>query len=112
MKDNQEIRTEAPIEVNSIIANEKMDLIIRKINATFKVFDNNQVSSASLLKWVVLLLHLVVQVKPLMYFAHEVNALEYQISAGLDSFNDSTLDYDEIITTMQICNQFYQTIRR
>lgn len=106
LKDNQEIRTEAPIEVNSIIANEKMDLIIRKINATFKVFDNNQVSSASLLKWVVLLLHLVVQVKPLMYFAHEVNALEYQISAGLDSFNDSTLDYDEIITTMQICNQF------
>ncbi|RCK57466.1 Serine/threonine-protein kinase TEL1 [Candida viswanathii] len=109
LKTTPEILTEPTIEVNSIIANEKIDVILAKTNATFKVFDNDQVSSSSLFKWIIVLLHVVAKVRPLQYFAHEVNALEYQISAGLDSFNDSALDYDEIVGTMKVCNRFLPT---
>ncbi|KAL6454284.1 TEL1 Serine/threonine-protein kinase TEL1 [Candida maltosa Xu316] len=106
LKPPSEVIEEPSIEINSVVTNEKIDMILNKINISFKVFDNNLVSGANLLRWIMVLVSFVSKLRTSTSYKHEINALEYQALSGLESFVDTSLGNDEIVEVMKIFNQY------
>lgn len=72
-------------------------------------FDRSLVASGSLFHWIIVLLNIVAKVRFIKFVTHELTGLQYQLSAGLNSFKDITLSCEEIIGVMEMVNKYLPT---
>ena len=98
-------------DIISIASSDRIDAILNKVNLTFMVFDRSLVTSGSLFCWIIVLLNIVAKVRSMKFVTHELTGLQFQLSAGLNSFKDITLSCEEIIDVMEMVNKFYQPIQ-
>ncbi|KGU25809.1 serine/threonine-protein kinase TEL1 [Candida albicans P57055] len=96
-------------DIISIASSDRIDAILNKVNSTFMVFDRSSVTSGSLFCWIIVLSNIVAKVRSMKFVTHELTGLQFQLSAGLNSFKDITLSCEEIIDVMEIVNKFLPT---
>ena len=96
-------------DIISIASSDRIDAILNKVNLTFMVFDRSLVTSGSLFCWIIVLLNIVAKVRSMKFVTHELTGLQFQLSAGLNSFKDITLSCEEIIDVMEMVNKFLPT---
>ena len=77
-------------DIISIASSDRIDAILNKVNLTFMVFDRSLVTSGSLFCWIIVLLNIVAKVRSMKFVTHELTGLQFQLSAGLNSFKDIT----------------------
>ncbi|KAL1576399.1 Serine/threonine-protein kinase Tel1 [Candida albicans] len=96
-------------DIISIASSDRIDAILNKVNSTFMVFDRSSVTSGSLFCWIIVLSNIVAKVRSMKFVTHELTGLQFQLSAGLNSFKDITLSCEEIIDVMEMVNKFLPT---
>ncbi|KAG7663890.1 uncharacterized protein J8A68_002578 [[Candida] subhashii] len=103
---NQSIHThENGIKIQSIVRNNRLEVLLSRIIESFTAYNNENSTSRSSLQWLLMISKISEILRPLSLFNDSVKQIDYQFSIGMESLKQLSLSNEEAGQLVEVLNK-------